>query len=185
MPRTTPPNLIPEVVENPQLSDAFEIMTRAVFQAGVSWAQIATHWDAYRRAFDGFDVDRVAQFSEADIERVLAEPGILRMRRKVAATIANAVALRDLANEYGDFHRYVASFSTYTAIVKDIKKRFSFMGDMNVWYLLFRLGEPVPRFETWVTTIPGTHPRMREMVDLARTTGRSAEVTDSDSAAAE
>lgn len=187
MPRATPPdsNLVPEVVEHPQLSDVFEVMTRAVFQAGVSWAQIAKNWDAYGRAFDGFNVERVAFFGEADIERVLAEPGILRMRRKVAATVANAVALRDLANEYGDFHHYVASFANYAAIVKDVKKRFAFMGDMNVWYLLFRLGERVPRFETWVATIPGDHPRMREMVDLARATGRSAEETDSDSAAAE
>ncbi|MBV8636950.1 MAG: DNA-3-methyladenine glycosylase I [Candidatus Eremiobacteraeota bacterium] len=181
MPRATPPDP-PEVVENPQLSDVFEIMTRAVFQAGVSWAQIAKPWDAYRRAFDGFDVNRVAQFGDADVERVLAEPGILRMRRKVAATIKNAAALRDLVKEYGDFHQYVASFSDYNAIVKDVKKRFSFMGDMNVWYLLFRLGERVPRFESWVTTIPGDHPRMREMVDLARATGRSAEATDPDSA---
>lgn len=179
------PDVTPEVVANPQLSDVFDVMTRAVFQAGVSWAQIAKNWDAYHRAFDGFDVNRVAQFGEADIERVLAEPGILRMRRKVAATIANAAALRDLASEYGDFHGYVTSFSDYGAIAKDVKKRFSFMGDMNVWYLLFRLGERVPRFESWVTTIPGDHPRMREMVERARATGRSAEATDSDSAAAE
>ncbi len=197
MPRATPrngfalnaqtlkPEFVPEVVENPQLSDVFEVMTRAVFQAGVSWAQIAKHWDAYRRAFDGFDPNRVAQFGEADIERVLAEPGILRMRRKVVATIANAVALRDLIAKYGDFQGYVASFSDYSALVKDVKKRFSFMGEMNVWYLLFRLGERVPRFESWVTTIPGDHPRMREMVERARATGRSAEETDSDSAAAE
>ncbi len=187
MPRATPPDpsLVPEVVEHPQLSDVLEVMTRAVFQAGVSWAQIAKPWDAYRRAFDSFDVERVAQFGEADIERVLDEPGILRMRRKVVATIANAAALRDLAAQFGDFHRYVASFADYRSIVKDMKKRFSFMGDMNVWYVLFRLGERVPRFETWVTTIPGDHPRMRDMVELARATGRSAEETDPDSAAAE
>ncbi len=193
MPRETPPDplalnaqtRVPEVVVNPQLADVFEVMTRAVFQAGVSWAQISLQWDAYRRAFDGFDIDRVAKFTEADIERVLSEPGILRMRRKVAATVANARALHDLVHEYGDFHRYVASFSGYDAIAKDVKKRFSFIGDMNVWYVLFRLGERVPRFESWVTTIPGDHPRMREMVDLGRAMGRSAEATDSDSAAAE
>ena len=170
----------PEVVENPTLSDVFEVVTRAVFQAGVSWAQIARSWDAYRRAFDDFNVERVAVFGEADAERVLAEPGVLRTRRKVDATIANALALREIARTYGDFHHYVVSFHDYPSLVKDVKKRFAFMGDMNVWYLLFRLGEPVPRFETWVTTIPGDHPRMREMVDLARATGRSREL-DSDS----
>lgn len=49
------------------------------------------------------------------------------------------------------------------------------MGDMNVWYFLFRANRPVPRFESWVTTIPGEHPRMREMVEQARRQGRSPE----------
>jgi len=168
---------IPEVIEHPNAKDVFAVMTRAVFQAGVSWAQIASKWDAYERAFDGFDIDRVASFGEADIERILAGGGVLRMPRKIKATIANARALRDVLAEHGDFHTFVASFSTYCARAKAIKKRFSFMGDMNVWYLLFRLHEPVPRFEQWIATIPGDHPRMREMVDLARATDRSAEET--------
>jgi len=49
------------------------------------------------------------------------------------------------------------------------------MGEMNAWYFLFRIGEAVPTFEAWVTTIPGEHPRMREMVALARSQGRSRE----------
>ncbi|MDQ2872828.1 MAG: DNA-3-methyladenine glycosylase I [Candidatus Eremiobacteraeota bacterium] len=150
-------------------------MTRAVFQAGVSWAQIAKHWNAYRRAFLDFDVALVARFGDAEIERVLGEPGILRMRRKIEGTIRNANALLALEREFGTFHDYTASFDAYAARAKDIKRRFAFMGDMNVWYLLFRSREPVPRFEEWVTTIPGTHPRMHEMVDLARKSGRSPE----------
>jgi hypothetical protein len=47
---------------------------------------------------------------------------------------------------------------------------------MNVWYVLFRCGEPVPRFEPWVKTIKGEHPRMREMVERARAQGRSCEI---------
>ncbi len=172
MPHATPPEVIP----NPTLADVFEVMTRAVFQAGVSWAQIANQWEAYGRAFDAFDVERVAAFGDADVERVLAEPGILRMRRKIAATIRNAQALGEVVREFGDFQAYLATFPDYTSRAKDLKKRFAFMGDMNVWYLLFRLHEPVPRFEPWVTTIPGEHPRMREMVELARSKGLSSEV---------
>lgn len=176
---------IPGVVEQPTSADVLAVMTRAVFQTGVSWAQIGKHWDAYERAFDGFDLDRVAAYGEADIERVLGEPGVLRTPRKVKATIANANALKDVLARFGDFHSYVLSFASYAALAKDIKRRFSFVGDMNVWYLLFRLGERVPRFESWVATIPGDHPRMREMVERARATGRSAEENDSDPAAAE
>lgn len=167
---------VPDVVDAPDASAVFAVITRAVFQAGVSWAQIAKHWNAYRRAFAEFDVSRVKAYSDIDAERVLEEPGILRMRRKVAATIKNANALADVIAEFGDFHGYVASLPDYAARVKDMKRRFSFMGDMNVWYVLFRLGEPVPQFESWVTTIPGEHPRMREMVARARAAGRSPEV---------
>jgi DNA-3-methyladenine glycosylase I len=166
---------IPEVVSPASLADYFEVMTRAVFQAGVSWRQIAEHWDAYREAFATFDPVRVAEFDEFDIERVLATPGILRMPRKVRATIANARTLVTTDRDYGEFKTYLRSFVSYAALAKDVKKRFSFMGDMNVWYVLFRTGEPVPRFEEWVVTIPGEHPRMRDMVELARASGRSPE----------
>ena len=169
---------IPDVIVPQTLSDYFEVMTRAVFQAGVTWAQIAKHWNAYRRAFESFDVKRVADFDSYDIERVFEEPGILRMRRKIDATVKNARALLELESDFGTFHNYVSSFDSYPKIVKDMKKRFTFMGDMNVWYLLFRVGEPVPRFESWLETIPGDHPRMREMVDLARSAGKSSETTE-------
>jgi 3-methyladenine DNA glycosylase Tag len=168
--------VIPEVVEPHEPAGYFEVMTRAVFQAGVAWKQITSKWDAYREAFAGFDPVKVAAFSEFDIERILETPGILRMQRKVRATIVNANALLEAEREHGSVRAYLRSFPTYAALAKDIKKRFAFMGDMNVWYFLFRVGEPVPRFEPWVESIPGDHPRMREMVDLARSAGRSPEI---------
>jgi 3-methyladenine DNA glycosylase Tag len=167
---------IPEIVPDPSPAQILEVVTRAVFQTGVKWAQIAQHWDAYREAFANFDLQTVAAFDSIDAERILAQPGVLRVPRKVQATIANAQALLALEREFGDFHAYVASFSAYPPLAKDMKKRFAFLGDMNVWYVLFRCGEPIPRFEPWVATIPGTHPRMREMVELARARGISPEV---------
>ena len=127
------------------------------------------------RGFCGIRSGPVAQFNEFDVERVLETPGILRMQRKVRATIANAGALVETERELGKLRAYLRSFESYPALAKDMKKRFAFMGDMNVWYFLFRTGEPVPRFEAWVATIPGDHPRMREMVDLARSQGRAQE----------
>jgi DNA-3-methyladenine glycosylase I len=169
------PAVIPEVVNPSSLADYFEVMTRAVFQAGVSWRQIAEHWDEYRTAFASFDPVRVAAYDDGDVERILAMPGILRMPRKVRATIANAGTLVATDRDCGGLTNYLRSFDSYDALAKDLKKRFSFMGDMNVWYFLFRPNEPVPRFEQWVQTIPGEHPRMREMVELARASGRSPE----------
>jgi DNA-3-methyladenine glycosylase I len=167
---------IPDVIEPIAPADYFEVMTRAVFQAGVSWKQIAGAWDAYREAFANFDPARVAAYDDLDVERVLATPGVLRMPRKVRATIANAQALIAVAAEYGSIAEYLRCFDSYPALAEDMKKRFTLMGDMNVWYFLFRTGHPVPRFEEWVTTIRGEHPRMREMVERAREAGRSPEL---------
>jgi hypothetical protein len=166
--------VIPEVVAPATLADYLEVMTRAVFQAGVSWRQIAAHWDAYCSAFEAFDPRRVAAYGDADVERVLDTPGILRSPRKVKATVHNAATLVAL-EDAGGFATYLRAFPDYPSLAKDLKRRFSFMGDMNAWYFLFRVGEPVPRFEPWVQTIAGSHPRMREMVDLAREQGRSNE----------
>jgi len=170
------PAAIPEVIEHPTSAQVLDIVTRAVFQAGVKWSQIAEHWDAYADAFAQFDVQAVAAFDTLDVERVMTHPGILRVARKVRATVANAQALVNVDREFGGFHGYVASSRDYASLAKDMKKRFAGVGDMNVWYVLFRCGEPVPRFESWVRTIPGEHPRMREMVMLAREQGRSPEV---------
>ena len=167
---------IPVVIAPTTPADYFEVMTRAVFQAGVRWKQIASEWDAYGEAFDSFNPARIAVYDEIDVERILATPGILRMPRKVRATIANAKALVELEREHGGIAQYLKSFDSYDALAKDLKKRFAMLGDMNVWYFLFRTREPVPRFEEWVQTIRGEHPRMREMVERARSEGRSPEI---------
>lgn len=166
---------IPDVIDPASAADYFEVMTRAVFQAGVSWKQIAVHWDAYRAAFANFDPAAVAAYDDLDVERVLGTPGILRMPSKVRATIANAKTLCELDRNHAGIETYLRSFDSYAALAKDLKQRFTLMGDMNVWYFLFRTNQPVPRFETWVKSIRGEHPRMREMVERAREQGRSPE----------
>ena len=167
--------MIPDVIEPQGLADYLEVITRAVFQAGVSWKQIASPWEAYRSAFAGFEPRLVAAFDDVDVDRVLATPGVLRAPRKVRATIHNAATLLDIDREYAGFANFLRAGDGYEERVRELKRRFAFVGDMSVWYVLFRVGEPVPRFERWVTTIPGEHPRMREMVERARAQGRSRE----------
>ena len=104
---------IPDVIEPASLADYLELMTRAVFQAGVRWKQIAEPWEAYCEAFASFDPNRVAAFDAFDVERILATPGILRTPRKVHATIANAGALLQTDRDYGGFANYLASFDSY------------------------------------------------------------------------
>lgn len=167
---------IPDVVLEPALSDYFEVMSRAVFQAGLSWAGIGKHWDRYREEFDGFDPAKVARYTEGDVDRLMRAEGVLHSARKIRATIANAAALIEVERTRGGVAEYLRSFPDYATLAADFKKRFAFMGDMNVWYFLFRVHEPVPLFERWVKTIPGDHPRMKEMVEKARAAGTSMEL---------
>lgn len=167
---------IPDVVVEPSLTDYLEVMSRAVFQAGLSWASIASHWDAYREAFDGFDPAKVALYTEGDVDRLMRADGVLHSARKIRAIVTNAAAIVELDRKHGGFPKYLRSFPDYAALAADFKKRFKFMGDMNVWYFLFRVHQPVPRFEHWVKTIPGEHPRMKEMVEKARAAGTSMEL---------
>ncbi|MCU0836341.1 MAG: DNA-3-methyladenine glycosylase I [Chromatiaceae bacterium] len=74
----------------------FEMLVLEGAQAGLSWLTILRKREGYRRAFDGFDPERIARYGEADCTRLLADAGIVRNRLKIEATIANARALLDL-----------------------------------------------------------------------------------------
>ncbi len=92
----------------------------------------------------------------------------------VAATVKNAQLLIELDRQYAGFAQYLRSKSNYEELRQDLRKRFKYMGDLNIYYFLFRVKESVPPFEEWVKTIPGDHPRMREMVQLAAAKNENA-----------
>lgn len=77
----------------------FEKLSLEGFQAGLSWITILRRRPTFRAAFAGFDVETVAQFDEHDVERLMADPGIIRNRLKVDATISNARVTRQLVRE--------------------------------------------------------------------------------------
>jgi hypothetical protein len=150
-------------------------MTRAIFQAGLSWSFIEDRWPAFRAAFENFNVPVVATYGEGEVERIMAADGVVHSRKKIAGTIENARALQTLVAEYGDVGAYARSFASYDALYADAKKRFAFLGDLSCYYWLFRTGVPVPPFERWMERQERDHPRMREMVLLGRSDGRSSE----------
>jgi 3-methyladenine DNA glycosylase Tag len=166
---------IPDQILQPEPRDYLAVMSRAVFQAGLSWAAIAKDWEAYEAAFDAFHPEKVARYGEGDVDRLMRSEGLLHSARKIRATIANAQSLLDLQREFGSIEKYLDSFADYATLAKDFRKRFKFMGEMNVWYVLFRVSRPVPKFEQWVSTIQGEHPRMKEMVEKGRLAGTSTE----------
>jgi len=88
----------------------FEFLTLEGAQAGLSWLTILRKREGYRAAFAGFDPARVVSFDEPKVRELLANPGIVRNRRKIEATIGNARAFLEVQQEHGSFGRYIWGF---------------------------------------------------------------------------
>jgi 3-methyladenine DNA glycosylase Tag len=78
-------------------------MTKAVFQSGLSWRVIEAKWEGFREAFEGFDAAKVAGFTPADVDRLAQDARIVRNRRKIQATVDNAIEMVELDREHNGF----------------------------------------------------------------------------------
>ena len=88
----------------------FEFLILEGAQAGLSWSTILNKRENYRRAFDGFDPRRVAKYQEKKIQTLLADPGIVRNKLKIAAAVENAKAFLRVQEEFGAFDSYIWQF---------------------------------------------------------------------------
>lgn len=135
----------------------FEKLCLEGFQSGLSWRTILSKRENFRAAFLGFDFDRIAKFTEADIMRLLRDDGIVRHRGKIAAVINNAQRAQELVKQEGSLAAYVWRFepkatelaapqtaSTSAASIamsKDLKKRgWSFVGPTTVYAFMQAMG---------------------------------------------
>lgn len=85
----------------------FEMLILENFQAGLSWECVLNKREAFRRAFDGFDVDAVCAYDEDKINALRADAGIIRNGRKICAAVGNARAFREIQREFGSFSAYL------------------------------------------------------------------------------
>jgi DNA-3-methyladenine glycosylase I len=142
--------------------ELFERLALESFQAGLSWQTILRKRSAFRAAFRGFDPAAVEAFDGADVERLLGDPGIVRNRAKIEATIRNARAFRAVAREFGSFAAYLATFAPRPparlgpratmadvpavtadsdALSRDLKRRgFTFVGSTIVYAFMQSVG---------------------------------------------
>jgi DNA-3-methyladenine glycosylase I len=135
----------------------FERLTLEAFQSGLSWLTILRKREAFRRAFDGFSIETVAAYDEADAARLMADAGIVRNRMKVDAALHNARVAADLdgglaallwsfappprARRPESFAEVPASTLESTALAKDLKKRgFKFVGPTTAYALMQATG---------------------------------------------
>ena len=88
----------------------FELLILEGAQAGLSWSTILKKRENYRRAFDGFDANKIARYTERKAQQLLNDPGIVRNRLKIASTIQNAKAFLDVKEEFGSFDQFVWQF---------------------------------------------------------------------------
>lgn len=144
-----PRQIVPE-----KLDDYFEILTKAVFQAGISWRVIEAKWDGFRDAFAGFDPVAVANFDTDDVDRLTQDARIVRNRRKIEATVRNAQVMLDLDREHSGFARYLRSQPDYDTLVADLRANFAFLGDTGAYFFLYVVGEPVPPHDEWMAAHP-------------------------------
>ncbi len=92
----------------------YEFLVLDAFQAGLSWAVVLAKREGFRRAFADFDPERVARFNRRSIDRLLADPGIVRNRQKIEASIGNARALLAIQDAHGSFDAFVWQFTEGT-----------------------------------------------------------------------
>ena len=135
----------------------FEMLSLECMQAGLSWLTILKKRDAFRRAFDGFDIETVAGYGDARIEELMGDAGIVRNRLKIHAIIANARAIRKIQDECGSFADYLWGFVGGTPVIgggewppttplsdtisADLKRRgFKFVGSTIVYAFLQAVG---------------------------------------------
>ncbi len=140
----------PKKIRPKGLGDYLEVMSKSAFQSGMSWQIVEAKWDGFQKAFKGFDPEKVAAFGSKDVERLVEDKGIIRNRRKIEATIHNAQTCIDLEDEFGDFKKYLRSHDDFEALVKDLRKRFKFLGETGIYVFLYVVGEKVPPHDEWM-----------------------------------
>lgn len=100
----------------------FEFLILEGAQAGLSWLTILNKREGYRKNFADFDVDKVARFTPARIEKILQDPGVVRNRLKVQAAVNNADRFKEVQKEFGSFDRYIWQFVNGKTIVNRWKE---------------------------------------------------------------
>lgn len=140
----------PEQILPTKLGDYLDVMSKAVFQSGMSWKVVEAKWDSTREAFKGFDPETVAAFTETDLDGLTNDTRVIRNRRKLEGVVHNARRMVELERDHGSFQAYLRSRTNFPALVRDMREQFKFLGDMGSYYFLYVVGEEVPDHAQWV-----------------------------------
>jgi 3-methyladenine DNA glycosylase Tag len=145
----------PQQIEPTELGDYLEVMSKSVFQSGMSWKVVENKWPSTRDAFHDFEITTVASLTEKDISDLAQDTRVIRNRRKLEAIVGNARRIIELEEEYGGFQKYLRSHGDFETLVKDLRKQFKFLGDTGSYIFLYVVGEQVPPHEEWMAAHGG------------------------------
>ncbi len=134
----------PKQITPTKLADYLEILTKTAFEPGLNWQVIERKWPGFQEAFEHFDPATVANLSPDQVDALTNDERIVRSRKKIEATVHNAQAMIAAEKEFGSFKRYLGSKGDFAEQVKDMRKRFKFVGDFGAYYFMYVVGEPVP-----------------------------------------
>ena len=141
----------PTQVKPTKLADYLQAMSRAVFTAGISWNVIEAKWEGTLEAFDRFDPETVAGYTPDDVARLMTDPRVIHNRAKIDAIVRNAGELIVTDREFVGIDTYLSSFAGNDALVKDLHKRFAFLGESVAHFFLFGVSFNLPEQEKWAT----------------------------------
>ena len=100
----------------------FEFLMMEVMQCGLNWNMMIQKREIFRVCFDNFDFDKVAEYGEEDVERILNTDGMIRSRRKIEAVIHNARCFQKIRGKFGSFSEYIWSFTKGKTSIMDIRE---------------------------------------------------------------
>ena len=137
----------PTQIKPKRLGDYLDVMSRSVFQSGISWKVVESKWPDIQAAFHDFDTETVAAMSEAEIDALAEDPRVIRNRRKLEAIVTNANRMLEVEAEHGTFKKYLRSQDDFWDRLKMLRKDFKFLGNFGGYHFLYVVGEPVPDHE--------------------------------------
>ena len=108
----------PERIEPRSLGDYLEVMSKAVFEAGMSWRVVQAKWPGTREAMRGFDPEAVADLTPFELDDLAQDSRVIRNRRKLEAIVHNARRMMELDASHGSFQGYLRSHSTFDETVR-------------------------------------------------------------------
>ena len=127
-----------------------EMMTAVIFMGGLSRQVVMSKWDGFLAAFEGFDLAKVADFTDVDVERLSQDARIVRYKAKIRAVVGNAQEMQRIAEEHGSFGAWLQDLiedGGADRTAKELAKRFTYMSENSSLRYLYAVGEDIGKVD--------------------------------------